>query len=186
MQFLFCRIAENRCSEIGQTNRIGIGVDSADAASNGTNTACSDASSSPSTKTGCSSCPAGRSVNAIACTAANAHPNTDYTGTDSTCFPVGRYSGGIPECESGSFRQPCGIGCLYSGRNALDRCKESVFLTLLKNHENARSLGDTVRQILGQEYKILAKCSNPAQTEVSPVQTLLQKAKDSNLETAVE
>ena len=64
--------------------------------------------------------------------------------------------------------------------------KNPFFLTLLKNHENARSLGDTVRQILGQEYKILAKCSNPAQTEVSPVQTLLQKAKDSNLETAVE
>ena len=70
--------------------------------------------------------------------------------------------------------------------SGLTETERSIFLTLLKNHENARSLGDTVRQILGQEYKILAKCSNPAQTEVSPVQTLLQKAKDSNLETAVE
>ena len=72
------------------------------------------------------------------------------------------------------------------GGTLLIVAKNPFFLTLLKNHENARSLGDTVRQILGQEYKILAKCSNPAQTEVSPVQTLLQKAKDSNLETAVE
>ena len=72
------------------------------------------------------------------------------------------------------------------GGTLLIVAKNPFFLTLPKNHENARSLGDTVRQILGQEYKILAKCSNPAQTEVSPVQTLLQKAKDSNLETAVE
>lgn len=63
------------------------------------------------------------------------------------------------------------------GGTLLIVAKNPFFLTLLKNHENARSLGDTVRQILGQEYKILAKCSNPAQTEVSPVQTLLQKPK---------
>ena len=128
--FCFAGLPRTDAAKSGQTNRIGIGVDSADTASNGTNTACSDASSSPSTKTDAAaktSCPAGRSANAIACTTANAHPNTDYTGTDSTCFPVGRYFGGIPECESGSFRQPCGIGCLYSGRNALNRCKESVF-----------------------------------------------------------
>ena len=86
-----------------------------------------DSTKTDAAKTGCSSCPSGRSINAIACTAANALPNTDYTGTDSTCFPVGRYFGGIPVCESGSFRQSCGIGCLYSGRNALNRCKESVF-----------------------------------------------------------
>ncbi len=72
------------------------------------------------------------------------------------------------------------------GNTLLIVAKNAFFLTLLKNHDNARSLGETVKQILGQEYKILAKCSTPAQTEQSPVQALLQKAKDSNLETAVE
>lgn len=72
------------------------------------------------------------------------------------------------------------------GNTLLIIAKNAFFLTLLKNHDNARSLGETVKQILGQEYKILAKCSAPAQTEQPPIQALLQKAKDSNLETAVE
>ena len=72
------------------------------------------------------------------------------------------------------------------GNTLLIVAKNAFFLTLLKNHDNARSLGETVKQILGQEYKILAKCSVPAQTEQPPVQALLQRAKDSNLETAVE
>lgn len=72
------------------------------------------------------------------------------------------------------------------GNTLLIIAKNAFFLTLLKNHDNARSLGETVKQILGQEYKILAKCSAPAQTEQPPVQALLQRAKDSNLETAVE
>lgn len=72
------------------------------------------------------------------------------------------------------------------GNTLLIVAKNAFFLTLLKNHDNARSLGETVKQVLGQEYKILAKCSVPAQTEQPPVQALLQRAKDSNLETAVE
>ncbi|MCI5844169.1 MAG: DNA polymerase III subunit gamma/tau, partial [Oscillospiraceae bacterium] len=72
------------------------------------------------------------------------------------------------------------------GNTLLIVAKNAFFLTLLKNHDNARSLGETVKQILGQEYKILAKCSASAQTEQPPVQALLQRAKDSNLETAVE
>ena len=72
------------------------------------------------------------------------------------------------------------------GNTLLIIAKNAFFLTLLKNHDNARSLGETVKQVLGQEYKILAKCSAPAQTEQPPVQALLQRAKDSNLETAVE
>ena len=72
------------------------------------------------------------------------------------------------------------------GNTLLIVAKNAFFLTLLKNHDNARSLGETVKQVLGQEYKILAKCSAPAQTEQPPVQALLQRAKDSNLETAVE
>lgn len=59
------------------------------------------------------------------------------------------------------------------------------FLTLLKNKENARSLGDTVKRILGKEYRILGKCSDNGQKE-NPAQNLIQKAINSNIETAVE
>lgn len=63
--------------------------------------------------------------------------------------------------------------------------KNRFFLTLLKNRENARSLGDTVKRILGREYKILGKCSEEGQRE-NLAHNLIQKAIDSNIETAVE
>jgi DNA polymerase-3 subunit gamma/tau len=63
--------------------------------------------------------------------------------------------------------------------------KNRFFLTLLKNRENARSLGDTVKRILGKEYKILGKCSESEQT-AHPAQDLIQKAINSSIETAVE
>lgn len=63
--------------------------------------------------------------------------------------------------------------------------KNRFFLTLLKNRDNARSLGDTVKRILGREYKILGKCSEEEQKE-NPAYSLIQKAINSNIETAVE
>lgn len=63
--------------------------------------------------------------------------------------------------------------------------KNRFFLTLLKNKENAVSLRETVRQFLGVEYNIRAKCSEPEQ-KASKAQTLIQKAIDSKLDTAVE
>ncbi len=63
--------------------------------------------------------------------------------------------------------------------------KNRFFLTLLKNRDNARSLGDTVKRILGKEYKILGKCSEEEHKE-NPAQSLIQKAINSNIETAVE
>lgn len=63
--------------------------------------------------------------------------------------------------------------------------KNRFFLTLLKNRENARSLGDTVKRILGREYKILGKCSEEGQKE-NLAQGIIKKAIDSNIETAVE
>ena len=59
------------------------------------------------------------------------------------------------------------------------------FLTLLKNRENAVSLRETVKRILGKEYKILGKCRDDGQKE-NPAQNLIQKAINSNIETAVE
>lgn len=72
-----------------------------------------------------------------------------------------------------------------SGGYMLIVTKNRFFLTLLKNRENARSLGDTVKRILGREYKILGKCSEESKTE-NLAQNLIQKAIDSNIETAVE
>ncbi len=63
--------------------------------------------------------------------------------------------------------------------------KNRFFLTLLKNRENAQSLGDTVKRMLGREYKILGKCNDEGQKE-NLAQNLIQKAINSNIETAVE
>ena len=63
--------------------------------------------------------------------------------------------------------------------------KNRFFLTLLKNRENAQSLGDTVKRMLGREYKILGKCSESDQKE-NLAQNVIQKAINSNIETAVE
>ncbi|MDD6270132.1 MAG: DNA polymerase III subunit gamma/tau [Oscillospiraceae bacterium] len=59
------------------------------------------------------------------------------------------------------------------------------FLTLLKNRENAISLRETVKRILGKEYKILGKCSGD-DNNINPAQSIIKKAIDSNIETAVE
>ena len=63
--------------------------------------------------------------------------------------------------------------------------KNRFFLTLLKHRENAQSLGETVKRIMGREYKILGKCNEEGQQE-SMAQNLIQKAINSNIETAVE
>lgn len=72
-----------------------------------------------------------------------------------------------------------------AGNNLLIVAKNRFFLTLLKNKENALSLRETVKQFLGAEYNIRAKCSEPEE-QISKAQNLLQKAMDSHLDTAVE
>lgn len=72
-----------------------------------------------------------------------------------------------------------------AGNYLLIIAKNKFFLTLLKNREHARLLGETVKQVLGQEYKILAKC-NADEQKSNMAQNLIQKAIDSNIETAVE
>ena len=58
-------------------------------------------------------------------------------------------------------------------------------VTLLKSKENAVSLRETVKQFLGVEYNIRAKCSEPEQ-QASKAQNLVQKAMANHLDTAVE
>ena len=72
-----------------------------------------------------------------------------------------------------------------AGNTMLIVAKNRFFLTLLKNKENAMSLRETVKRFLGVEYSIRAKCSEPEQQE-SKAQSLIRKAINSNLETAVE
>ncbi|MBQ8514200.1 MAG: DNA polymerase III subunit gamma/tau [Ruminococcus sp.] len=72
-----------------------------------------------------------------------------------------------------------------AGNYMLIVAKNRFFLTLLKNRENAQSLGDTVKRMLGKEYKILGKCSEEEQKD-NLAQNLIQKAINSNIETAVE
>lgn len=64
--------------------------------------------------------------------------------------------------------------------------KNRFFLTLLKNRENAQSLGETVKRILGREYKILGKCKEDESQKGNLAQSVIQKAIDSKIETAVE
>ncbi|MBQ8824771.1 MAG: DNA polymerase III subunit gamma/tau [Ruminococcus sp.] len=72
-----------------------------------------------------------------------------------------------------------------SGNIMLIITKNRFFLTLLKNRDNAISLGETVKRMLGKEYKILAKCSE-AEKDTNPAESLIQKAINSKIETAVE
>lgn len=102
--------------------------------------------------------------------------------------PVGNWADILAEYRainpavSGSLAES---SAFVAGNTMLIIAKNRFFLTLLKNKENAVSLRETVKQFLGVEYNIRAKCSEPEQHE-SKAQSLIQKAINSNLETAVE
>ena len=74
----------------------------------------------------------------------------------------------------------------YVGGNTILIVAENrFFLTLLKNKDHALSLRNTIKQYLGADYNIRAKCTASEQKE-SKAQALLQKAIDSHLDTAPE
>ncbi|MDE6425958.1 MAG: DNA polymerase III subunit gamma/tau [Ruminococcus sp.] len=67
--------------------------------------------------------------------------------------------------------------------NAVNR----LFITIFKNKkENAIALGDVINKILGQRYAIRAKCTTSIEQQKSMAETLIQKAKDFSIETAVD
>lgn len=125
------------------------------------------------------------------------------------CRPAGRKrisGGGIPSRESLGLQaggqlgrhsaayqavNPAVSGSLaessafVAGNTMLIVAKNRFFLTLLKSKENAVSLRETVKQFLGVEYNIRAKCSEPEQ-QASKAQNLVQKAMANHLDTAVE
>ncbi|MCD7958038.1 MAG: DNA polymerase III subunit gamma/tau [Ruminococcus sp.] len=73
-----------------------------------------------------------------------------------------------------------------AGNTMLIVAKNRFFLTLLKNKENALSLRETVKQFLGVDYNIRAKCSEPEQSSGSKAQSLVEKAQAMHLDTEVE
>ena len=77
------------------------------------------------------------------------------------------------------------IDAKITHREMLIVAKNRFFLTLLKSKENAVSLRETVKQFLGVEYNIRAKCSEPEQ-QASKALNLVQKAMANHLDTAVE
>ena len=67
--------------------------------------------------------------------------------------------------------------------NAVNR----LFITIFKNKkENAIALGNVINKVLGQRYAIRAKCTTTIEQQKNMAETLIQKAKDFSIETAVD
>ena len=60
------------------------------------------------------------------------------------------------------------------------------FITLFKVRENAVSLGSTISHVLGQRYIIKARCTTTVEEQKDLAQSLIKKAIDIKIETAVE
>lgn len=60
------------------------------------------------------------------------------------------------------------------------------FITLFKNRENAVALGETIAKVMGQRYVIRARCAVSKEQQQSMAESLIKKAIDSSIETAVE
>ena len=60
------------------------------------------------------------------------------------------------------------------------------FITLFKVRENAVALGDTIERVMGQRYHIRARCATTTDQQKSMAESLIKKAIDSNIETAVD
>ena len=60
------------------------------------------------------------------------------------------------------------------------------FITLFKVRENAVSLGSTISHVLGQRYIIKARCTTTVEEQKDLAQSLIKKAIDNKIETAVE
>ncbi|MCQ2490169.1 MAG: DNA polymerase III subunit gamma/tau [Ruminococcus sp.] len=71
------------------------------------------------------------------------------------------------------------VFCIFTPNN--------FFISLFKsNKENAVSLGRAIFNVLGQKYRLTARCTTSVEETKSLAEQLIQKAIDSNVETAVE
>lgn len=64
--------------------------------------------------------------------------------------------------------------------------KDRFFITIFKNHNNSKRLGDTIQRVLGQRYAVRARCSTTLDEQKSMAEKLIQKAIDNSIATAVE
>ncbi len=60
------------------------------------------------------------------------------------------------------------------------------FLTLFRTKEHADALGDAIEQVLGKRYTVRVKCKHAATETMKPAEALIQKAKNSQIDVAVE
>ena len=74
-----------------------------------------------------------------------------------------------------------GSHAFVNGNVMLINAENAFFLKLFKIKENALALGTTVKNVLGQEYIIRAKCANPIKEEEKRAMDLIQKAKDNDI-----
>lgn len=74
----------------------------------------------------------------------------------------------------------------YAGNVLFITAKNRFFITLFKNKENAMSLGETLKRVLGQSYVIKARCAVSKEEQKSMAENLIKKAIDNSIDTAVE
>ncbi|MEE5992692.1 MAG: DNA polymerase III subunit gamma/tau [Oscillospiraceae bacterium] len=113
-------------------------------------------------------------------------PEVDIRKLKSEDFqPVGQWAEVLEACEK---LNPAVRGTLEKSRafmcaNILLIVAENpFFLTMFKEKENARALGDAVQNVLGKRFAIRAKCSNDA-AKKKPAQEMLEHAQNSGIKT---
>lgn len=61
------------------------------------------------------------------------------------------------------------------------------FINIFRNNKDyATSLGDAINKVLGQRYAIKARCTTSVEEQKSMAESIIQKAKDNSIETAVD
>jgi len=60
------------------------------------------------------------------------------------------------------------------------------FMELFKVKENAQSLGTAITKVLGQRFIIKAKCATTVNEQKNLAESIIKKAMESKIETAVE
>jgi DNA polymerase-3 subunit gamma/tau len=59
-------------------------------------------------------------------------------------------------------------------------------MDLFKQADNAKSLGEAIRRVMGERYAIRARCATTTAQQKSMAEQLLKKAQNSNIELAVD
>ncbi len=79
-----------------------------------------------------------------------------------------------------------GSSAMTAGNVIFITSQNRFFITLFKVRENAIALSDVIERVLGQKYIIKARCTTTTDQQKSMAESLIKKAIDSNIETAVD